>query len=312
MISVIIPVKNRIQLFIPALDSVLNQRYPSIEVIVVDDGCNEKESEHLEQVISKARGRHSNIPIMMLKGNQQGAAKARNLGYLNAKGKYIQFFDSDDILLENKLSIQAGILDRQPELDMVYTKAQFVDDELNTINGSWGSALKGNSMDYFAFTWQTMCPLYRRETIDKFGLWDEELSINQDWEFCLRYKLLGARTHFINEVHAYFRKHTLGNIGNIGLDNGKVKSKWLSTYKIFQLCKTKGVLDKPLLDAFIKRWAYIVCMTSKVGDKSLVKTQLQSIRPEISSSNFLMFSLLRYRLVANLVLSVYSRYGVNK
>lgn len=99
LVSIIIPVYNRIELAIRAINSALNQTYPNIEIIIVNDGSTEDVSK-LEQ-LSK-----SNSKIKYFEQNNLGRSAARNLGIEKSTGQYIAFLDADDLFKPNKLELQ--------------------------------------------------------------------------------------------------------------------------------------------------------------------------------------------------------------
>ena len=90
LVSIIIPVYNTPQQYInECLKSVLAQTYKNVEIIVVDDGSDKTTAEYLKVFEENVR---------VLRKKQGGVSSARNYGVLNAKGKYICFVDSDDII----------------------------------------------------------------------------------------------------------------------------------------------------------------------------------------------------------------------
>lgn len=97
LVSVIIPVYNVENYLKECLDSVLNQTYKNIEVIVINDGSTDKSLHILEDYSSK----FNNIKI--IDQENSGQSVARNKGLENAKGKYIYFLDSDDYILPDTL-----------------------------------------------------------------------------------------------------------------------------------------------------------------------------------------------------------------
>ncbi|MGA6826493.1 glycosyltransferase family 2 protein [Nitrospira sp. NS4] len=112
-VSVIIPTYNRGSFIVEAVESVLAQTYQSFEVIVVDDGSTDDTLERLGPY-------QSNIAI--LKTNHGGAPHARNAGMKVARGKYVAFLDSDDRYLPHKLALQVQILEKFPDVGMVYSE----------------------------------------------------------------------------------------------------------------------------------------------------------------------------------------------
>jgi glycosyltransferase involved in cell wall biosynthesis len=108
LVSIIIPTYNRASRIITTLDSVLNQTYQNIEVIVVDDGSTDNTDNVLNEYKQKAIQKH--ITLKYIKQNNAGAPVARNNGFRNSKGEYVVFFDSDDIMLPNRIEEQISII----------------------------------------------------------------------------------------------------------------------------------------------------------------------------------------------------------
>lgn len=103
LVSVVIPAYNREGTIKRAVDSVLNQTYSDIEVIVVDDAS----TDHTVEVVN---GYHDSRIRLVCQEVRGGANKARNTGIKNAKGDYIAFQDSDDEWLPNKLECQMDLM----------------------------------------------------------------------------------------------------------------------------------------------------------------------------------------------------------
>lgn len=103
LVSIIIPTYNRAHLIAETLDSVLAQSYRNWECIVVDDGSTDETSQLLKKYITEdVRFKFYQRPSELLKG----ANACRNYGLLKSKGKYIQWFDSDDLMHVDKLKLK--------------------------------------------------------------------------------------------------------------------------------------------------------------------------------------------------------------
>jgi glycosyltransferase involved in cell wall biosynthesis len=106
--SVIIPTYNRAAFITKSLDSVWDQTYRPIEVLVVDDGSTDS----TKQVVEEWAKNHENgsFCIKYIYQDNKGAPVARNNGIENAAGRYLQFLDSDDVLIRDKLELQIAKL----------------------------------------------------------------------------------------------------------------------------------------------------------------------------------------------------------
>src|SRR6267378_1967346 len=111
-VSVIIPTYNRASLIGAAIQSVLDQTFKSVEIVVVDDGSTDETQRALEPYAGK---------IVSLVTENNGPAHARNVGMRAASGKYIAFLDSDDLYLPYKLELEVDFLERNPAIGMVST-----------------------------------------------------------------------------------------------------------------------------------------------------------------------------------------------
>jgi len=120
LVSVIVPTFDRAATLGAAIDSVLAQTHPEVEVVVVDDGSTDGSAEVLAGYGDR---------IVVRRTANRGPAAARNEGMRAARGEYLAFLDSDDLYVEDKLAMQAAVLDAHPDLAMVSTDFSAFDDD---------------------------------------------------------------------------------------------------------------------------------------------------------------------------------------
>lgn len=304
IVSVIIPTYNRALFIEECLNSVLNQTYRPIELLVVDDGSTD-DTERITQKFKKNK-ETSDFQVILLRQKNKGAPAARNKGIKNASGSFIQFLDSDDLLLPTKIEVELAFLENHKNLDYVYSKAQYIDDNKNYLDKYWGRELTQDSKDYFYFSYQTMCALYRKSAIEKYGKWDEELTISQDWEFSIRYILVGAKSTFINEVHSLFRKHSKGNIGASDRSAEKIKGKFIATRKVYNEIIIQNKSDNFIRKVFRKRFIYILLITSIYGSTNeKIEVNKFLLMKKIISRTIL--NLISKPLIAKLIIKIYDK-----
>ena len=189
--SVIIPTYNRCRLLSEAIDSVLLQNYPAIEIIVIDDGSCD----------ATARMIAKNYPsVLYFYQNNQGPASARNLGIAKASGELIAFLDSDDVWLENKINIELSLLQRFPEADMLAGNASaFIENKLRSEDTFAQRNILFNQQQPRYFDWSmsimqkgpvccTSSMTFRKSTLVKLGdkPFDESLRLDEDWDLEFR------------------------------------------------------------------------------------------------------------------------------
>jgi GT2 family glycosyltransferase len=191
LVSTIIPVHNRPDLLVSAVESALQQTHRPIEVIIVDDGSTDA----TPAVASKLVANHPEN-IIYIRQENRGAGPAREAGRLAARGEFIQYLDSDDRLLPNKFKDQITALREHPECDIAYGRTRLVDANGKTLVEPFKWTGRENGFLFPALLvdrwWSTHTPLYRRSVCDAIGPWTD-LKYSQDWEYDARAGALGTR-----------------------------------------------------------------------------------------------------------------------
>ena len=116
-ISVIVPCYNGERFIAEAIESVLNQTYADVELVVVDDGSTDGSEEVIRPYLGGKGVKH------LRHDRNRGIPSARNSGIRNSSGEYIAFLDQDDIWMPGKLEKQVAVLskDRHREIGLVFT-----------------------------------------------------------------------------------------------------------------------------------------------------------------------------------------------
>lgn len=196
-----------------AVQSVLDQTYRPIEIIVVDDGSTDDTPEAAKQLMRQ----HPEIVKFHQKTNS-GPGPTREAGRVLAKGEFLQYLDSDDRLLPNKCADQVAALRENPECDIAYGITRLVDEHQNVLADpfKWTDRclpglFPGLLVDRW---WCTHTPMYRRTLTDKIGPWCD-MRWSQDWDYDARAGALGAKlincgTHVSEHVHHSGERQTSG------------------------------------------------------------------------------------------------------
>lgn len=195
LVSVVIPTYNRIHTLPASVDSVLNQTYENLELIIMDDGSTDGTQEYVESITDK-RVRYRRADKNM------GPSAARNMGAELARGEYLAFQDSDDAWEPDKLDKQMKLMLDNSELAMVYSEFGFYrDGELTVIIPSPKIPSEQKHGDLFFYllhypliSTQTM--LIKTKEFIAAGGFNETLKAYEDFEFSLRF----AQNHRIGFV----------------------------------------------------------------------------------------------------------------
>jgi glycosyltransferase involved in cell wall biosynthesis len=196
-VSIIIPTYNRENTIKRSVNSVLNQGYKNIEVIIVDDGSQDSTATVLSDIKDKRVRVISHIANL-------GLGAARNTGILAATGDLIAFQDSDDEWLDGKLSLQVSAFNNAPDSCVcVYcTKIVYGRDD-KYISGSRRIVCVPSantiklSGDLREDLWRqnlvsTQTILCKRESALQIGGFDSRLRNSVDWDFVLRLADIGS------------------------------------------------------------------------------------------------------------------------
>lgn len=201
-VSVIIPAYNGDRYIAGAIESVLQQTYRDYEIIVVDDGSNDRTPQILEIYGDRLR---------CFTQKNQGVAAARNKGLEVATGEYIAFFDQDDYFLPEKLSLQVALLDRDRELAFVNSGWQIVDRQGEGISAvePWHNLPKLDAAGIII--WKPVflgAMLFRRDWLAQSGGFDTTLVQTPDVDLVMRLALQGAKADWVKQVTVCYRQHS--------------------------------------------------------------------------------------------------------
>lgn len=193
LVSAIIPTFNRGYIVHNAIESIFNQTYKNIEVIVVDDGSTDNTQEILKNYGDRIR---------VICQTNSGPSIARNRGIEVSRGGIIAFLDSDDIWLPTKIERQVSLFQRVP----LSVPCCLCNGNTRTVSGGgWNAFEMGmfhpnceeglwlNVTDVLANRFILFCQLVaiRREALERVGYFDPNLRFMEDYDLALRLSVEG-------------------------------------------------------------------------------------------------------------------------
>ncbi len=204
-VSVVIPVYMAVQYIQATLDSVLQQRFSELEVILVNDGSPDTDEleERLQPYLNRPHFRY-------LKQANGGPSSARNRGVRAANGEYIAFLDSDDYWAPDYLTEQLRALRADVSLDLIYADAVLLENDLPSqhtfMQASPSTGLVSfESLAAEECTIITSCTVARRAALIKAGFFDESLVRCEDFHLWLRMAHQGTRMAYQQKTLAFHR-----------------------------------------------------------------------------------------------------------
>ena len=195
LISVIIPAYNNGEYLLEAIQSVLAQDYPNIELIVIDDGSTDDTRQLLDACADSLTWQYQ---------ENAGIAGARNAGYRLARGNFIAFLDADDVYTPGRLRLQMSAFDDEPALDCVQGHMQqFVSPELPE---DFARGIRGQTAAVIPAPLASTT-LIRRAAYDRVGPWDQTLNVGVDMDWYARMQESGLHYRMLAQVLLRRRIH---------------------------------------------------------------------------------------------------------
>jgi glycosyltransferase involved in cell wall biosynthesis len=180
-VSVVMAVYNGAQYVQQATDTILDQTFTDLELVIVDDGSTDETL----QILRSFRD-----PRLVLVQNEQnlGLAKSLNWGIHISRGEYIARQDADDLSYPHRLEKQVAVLDVHPEVGAVGTRAEWVDDRFGILQ-VWpppadNAAIQETLLRHCCLIHGST--MYRRRAIQELGGYDTAMRTGQDYDLWLR------------------------------------------------------------------------------------------------------------------------------
>lgn len=180
-VSVIMPLCEQSKSLPQVINNVLNQTWRDLELLVVQH----KSSTKIEQCFAQIKDSR----VKLISQEEQGFAFACNSGIKHAQGEYITFVDADDCWESTKLAKQVAVLDRQPEVGLVYSWLTLLDAESNLTARVQKNCAQGNVWEKLIEHNIVECAsvaMVRRTCFEQVGLFAQNLQALSDWDMWLR------------------------------------------------------------------------------------------------------------------------------
>ncbi len=214
MVSVVVPAYNAGSYLKNAVDSLLLEPIPGLEIVVVDDGSTDGSTDAVQ-----------NAAVRVVHQPNRGEASARNVGVRSSSAPFVTFLDADDVIVPGALSSRLEYLIANPEDSAVGGLPSRLIDENGRVAAEVFSRMAAKLRFPFRLTdafyregnfFPVSCSLYvyRRETFDRIGFYDETLPVAPDCDF--HFRLLKTASIPILPVPVFDRRMHRGNLSLAG------------------------------------------------------------------------------------------------
>lgn len=211
LVSIVIPCYNHAQFVQETIQSVIDQDYENIELIIIDDGSNDNSVEVIQQMIPACEERFVRFEFRYRPN--KGLSSTLNESIKWCKGAYFFALASDDIVYPTIISKEVALLGKRLDCGMCHTHAESVYVKPNT---------KKTIIESHEFTFQQLIiknrvyaptVMIRMSVVRELGGFDESLYM-EDWDMWLRILDAGYKICFINEILAFYRQHESNSYKN--------------------------------------------------------------------------------------------------
>ncbi len=258
LVSVIIPVYNAESTIEATIQSVLNQNIDNneIEIILINDGSTDNSLNIIKKFESRCK---------IISTTNKGVSHARNLGFEISKGKYIQYLDSDDLLVEGKIKMQIAALENA-QAHVAYgdwLKFEWEKGKKIIIENIVRSIVGRKEISIYRDFW---CPpaaiLYSRQVCNLIGTWNVNLPIIQDARYFLDAALTNANFIYTPGIVAEYRVHQSGSLSTQNTEQF-ISDCFLNTKEIYE--KWKDDFDIERKSAIIDSLRFCINSFSKLN-----------------------------------------------
>lgn len=217
IISVIVITYNSADFILETLESIKNQTYKNIELIITDDKSKDNTVQICNNWIKENKGRFINFRIIVT-ANNSGIPANCNRGIQASKGEWIKLIAGDDVLLPDAIEKYIAFAEQNEECEIIHAKVIRMVHNGNILE--YTNAEKSpktlhqrmspkKQFKLLRFSSMVKAPsvFIKKILLENLGYFDETIRLCEDWPFWLKLTLYGKRFYFLNEETVFYRIH---------------------------------------------------------------------------------------------------------
>ena len=206
LVSVIIPCYNHEHYIEDSIQSIIEQTYSRIELIIIDDGSKDKSVEKIQSMLPACEQRFERV-YFNTRPNK-GLCATLNEALNLCQGKYVSIIASDDMMLAHKTQLQVDYLEQNPEVTGVFAGIELIDSNNQVIDKRISKRTE-YSFDEILLNLHdlpTLTQMFQLKDILEIGAYDESVKI-EDWYMLLKLTQNGKILRYIPETVCQYRIH---------------------------------------------------------------------------------------------------------
>ncbi len=249
LVTVVVPAYNHEDYVTECLSSIVEQDYPSLELIVINDGSTDSTAARIKEFMA---GRCAGFRY--ISKENEGLVRTLNMGLSLAKGKYFCQIGSDDLLVPGSIRSRVEFLETHPDVDVVFADAYLMYGRKKTTERLYGTAKRGyrsaehTLKDLLTRDARIFLPtgMFKRTLLKALGGFDEDFTWCED-TFMKYMVALHARVEYLDKVVMYHRKH-----------DSNVSGSWLRIMpdKILAMEKLHAMVERGPLKRLVEDKLY--------------------------------------------------------
>lgn len=272
LVSVIVIAYNSSSYVIDTLESIKNQTYNNIELVISDDCSTDDTITKVTKWIDANSQRFTNVKVVIALQNN-GISGNCNQGLENAQGKFLQYIAADDLLLPNCIQDKVNFVINNPDISILFSDMEIQSDEKCSNNSNkvyWWESVKDSAQIFFdldaksqfeALIRENLIPastnFIKKEILEKVGGFDERFPMLEDWPLWTKITSNGIKLHYFNKKTVIYRIHN----ASISNEESMINPKYFdSLYAYFIKFRAKHLSWSDYWDTFFCYSAIRLCI----------------------------------------------------
>lgn len=323
-ISIIVPVYKVRDRIVRTLESLKKQTFKEFEVLFIDDGSPDDSSEFADKYL-----KDSDVTYRIIKKENGGVSSARNLGIKEAKGKYIQFLDSDDYIEKNMLA-DFYKKSEEEDFDVIYSSYVFEDKDSTPITdnkkdlnqGMYSGIESAIGLAYGISYTHIMANLFKRSLLLENNIkFDENRKFAEDISFMIKAYAHSKKVYCLNNIYAHYVKWEQSVMNNISVNYLDVYYSNIETLqylkdKINNIELERAMIQNRIPAGIVNIFAAF-CVKNNLNEKLYEFINKKEIRDALRNYKMIRFEKdrLKYLILSRMILispKIVERYYLKK